>query len=129
MRTKTIYSLVGIMLTLIAAPATAQFRASDLIYVPAVAHTDGANESVWTSDVTITNAESEDSIDVALVFIETGQRNNSYLFNDRSNWLGGRTGNEFGTIDESLADIPPGGFIILKDILGGDWPNEDGVNS
>ncbi len=108
--------------------AHAEFRVADLIYVPVVAHVEGANGSVWRSDVTITNVETEDSIDVAMVLLPSGLRNNSYLFADREDWVGGRESDSFGIIEERLANIPPGGTVFLEDVVGAYWPEHTGLN-
>ena len=54
-------------------PALAAFNAADLVYVPVVAHTTGLNDSVWRSDVSITNVGDTDAIDVALEEIRTAK--------------------------------------------------------
>jgi hypothetical protein len=104
-------------------PALAAFNAADLVYVPVVAHTTGLNDSVWRSDVSITNVGDTDAIDVALVFLPSGIRDNSPLFDDRTAWLGGREADGFGTIEPTLADIPPGGTVILEDVVESYWPD------
>jgi len=106
--------------------AEAQFTSGELIYVPVVAHNDGTNGSVWRSDLTITNVEHEDSIDVAIVFIPSGLTNNSYLFNDRTYWAGGRDADSFGIVDEQLADIPPLGTVTIGDVVETYWPDNTG---
>jgi len=108
--------------------AHAEFHVSDLVYVPVVAHTAGANDSLWSSDMMISNIEAEDSIDVAMVFLPSGLRNNSYLFSDRTQWVGGREADSFGIIDERLADIPPGGSVVLEDVVEAYWPTHSGLN-
>lgn len=127
MQTRFLVLVFGAVMAFGGVTADAEFRASDLIFVPVVAHTAGANESVWRSDVMISNVEAEDSIDVAIVFLPSGLRNNSYLFADRSEWVGGRASDSFGIIDERLADIPPGGSIVLEDIVEAYWPENSGV--
>jgi hypothetical protein len=109
------------LLFLVAAPASAQFLAADLIYLPAAASTGGANGSQWRSDLYITNVDTEDAIDVALVYAPTGLINNGSRFITRDTWLGGREGDGFGYIDPILADIPPGGTVILRDPIGNYW--------
>ncbi|RLE25719.1 MAG: hypothetical protein DRJ65_07090 [Acidobacteria bacterium] len=120
-------AIFGVVMAVGVSTAGAEFHASDLIYVPVVAHTTGANESVWASDVMISNLEGEDSIDVAMVFLPSGLRNNSYLFSDRTEWVGGRESDNFGTVDERLADIPPGGSIVLEDVVEAYWPENSGL--
>ena len=106
------------MLTMGAGTAAAQFMAADLIYLPAATHTPGEGESRWRSDVYITSVEAEVAIDVALVYLPTGQSDNSHRFFDRSTWLGGREADGFGFIDPALARIPPGGTVVLEDPIG-----------
>ena len=120
--------MTGLLTVLLAgaAPVGAQFRASDLIYLPAAAHTPGDNDSNWRSDLYITNAEEESSVDVAIVFLPTGLQSNTALFEDRSTWLGGRESDGFGFIDAALADIPPGGTVVLRDPVGEYWVPELG---
>jgi len=106
------------LLTMGAGTATAQFMAADLIYLPGATHTPGEGESRWRSDVYITNVEADVAIDVALVYLPTGLVSNSSRFNDRSTWLGGREDEGFGFVDPTLADIPPGGTVVLEDPIG-----------
>ena len=127
MQTRILLTVFGAVMAIGGSTAIAEFHASDLIYVPVVAHTAGANESVWRSDVMISNVEPEDLIDVAIVFLPSGLRNNSHLFSDRTGWVGGRESDNFGIIDERLADIPPGGSIVLEDIVEAYWPENSGV--
>ena len=115
------------LLFITAAPAGAQFLAADLIYLPAAASTGGANDSQWRSDLYITNVDTESAIDVALVYAPTGLTNNGSRFATRDTWLGGREGEGFGYIDPILADIPPGGTVILRDPIGNYWNASDGV--
>ncbi len=111
-----------------AMPADAQFQAADLIYLPAIAHTSGANGTEWRSDLYITNVETEASIDIAVVYIQSGLISNSNAFIDRSLWLGGREADGFGFINESLRDIPPGGTVVIEDPIGLYWGTENGTN-
>ena len=128
MRTHVLVMILGAVMGFGGGTAQAEFRVSDLVYVPVVAHVAGANDSVWASDVIITNVEDEDSIDVAMVFLPSGLRNNSYLFSDRTQWVGGRESDSFGILDERLADIPPGGSILLEDVVESYWPDNTGSN-
>ncbi len=128
MQTRTLVIILGAVMAFGGNIAHAEFHASDLIYVPVVAHAAGANDSIWRSDVIISNVEAEDSIDVAIIFLPSGLRNNSYLFSDRTEWVGGREADSFGTIEERLADIPPGGSVALEDIVETYWPENSGLN-
>jgi len=106
-----------------AIPASTQFLASDLIYLPGVAHTGGPNGAAWRSDLYITNVE-DAPIDVAIVYLQTGLISNGAQFANRETWLGGREEDGFGFIDTSLADIPAGGTVILEDPVGTYWVPE-----
>ncbi|MCD4751416.1 MAG: hypothetical protein K8R59_18775 [Thermoanaerobaculales bacterium] len=128
MKIRVLRLTLAIALLAGAGVSEAEFRVSDLIYVPVVAHTEGADDSVWRSDVIITNVEAEDFIDVALVLLPSGVRDNSSVFYDREDFLGGRAEDAFGTIDERLADIPPGGTVVLEDIVGEYWPDHSGLS-
>ncbi len=118
MKRKGLMAALLAMLTMGAGTAAAQFLAADLIYLPAATHTNGEGTSRWRSDLFITNVEEEVEIDVALVYLPTGLVNNSGRFIDRSTWLGGREDDGFGFVDPMLADIPPGGTVVLEDPIG-----------
>lgn len=128
MQTRMVAVMLGVVVLFAGATAHAEFRVADLIYVPVVAHTNGSNGSVWRSDVMISNVESEDAIDVAMIFLPSGLRDNGYLFYDRTYWVGGREADGFGILDEQLAEIPPGGSIVLEDIVETYWPDHSGLN-
>jgi hypothetical protein len=115
-----------IVFSTVAGPAAAQFLAADLIYVPAVAHTNGEGDSRWRSDLFITNVETDVAIDVALVFLPTGGFSNTGVFQDRESWLGGREEDGFGFLNPELANIPPGGTVVLRDPVGEYWRAEEG---
>jgi len=110
-----------------ATPAWAQFAAADLVYVPGVAHTPGVGDTAWRSDIYITSAEEEVDVDVAIVFLATGQVSNANRFFDRATWLGGREEDGWGKINPALKDIPPGGTVVLRDIVGEYWADDAGV--
>jgi hypothetical protein len=109
-----------------AGPVAAQFLAADLIYLPAVAHTNGEDESRWRSDVYITNVEEDVDIDIAIVYLQTGGVSNAGAFEDREFWVGGREEDGFGIIDEELADIPPNGTVVIRDPVGQYWAEFEG---
>jgi len=123
---KGLMAALPLLLMLVVVPAEAQFLAADLIYVPAAAHTSGEGTSEWRSIFFITNVEGDTEIDVAMVYLPTGLTSNAFRFTDRSTWLGGRDSDGFGNIDPLLADIPPGGTIVLRDPIGNYFANEDG---
>lgn len=107
-------SLVG------AGSAFAQFMAADTLFVPAVAHSDGANDSHWRTDLTITNVDST-PVDVAIFFVPGGVGDNSGFVVNRDQGLGGTADDGFGDVNESLANIPPGGSVTLTDLVGQYW--------
>ena len=119
--------LAALTVALAASPALASFQAADLIYIPAVAQTTGAGTSDWKTDLFITNVD-DVPIDVAMVYLPSGLNNNAGYFNDRTLWLGGREDDGFGFVDESLADIPPDGTVVLRDIVGEYWVDQAGLN-
>lgn len=121
--------LIVLGVVAVAAPSGAQFLAADLIYLPGVAHTSGVGDSRWRTDIFITNVEDDASIDVAMVFIQTGLISNASAFIDRSLWLGGREDDGFGFVDPVLADIPPGGTAILRDPIGSYWGTSEGAEN
>jgi hypothetical protein len=108
-------------------PAAAQFMAADLIYLPAVTHTNGEGASRWRSDIFITNVEEDVSIDVAMAYMQTGLVSNTSVFTDRSTWLGGREDDGFGFVDPQLANIPPGGTVVIRDPVGEYWSTLEGT--
>ena len=123
-RTALTTGLLAVALT-VAAPAGAQFMASDLFYLPVAAHSGSANGNAWRSDLYITNVDDTD-VDVALAYLQTGQISNASVFVDRSTWLGGTEDDGFGLVDEALANIPPGGTVVLSDPIGDYWAPEFG---
>jgi len=116
-------TILFVVLATIAAPGWCGFQVADLVYVPIVSSTTGANESVWRSDVTFYNPGDVD-IDVAVVFLPTGLSSNAVRFRDRSTWLGGRESDGFGILETDLAGIPPNGTVVLGDIVGTYWPDD-----
>ena len=112
---------------LVATPAMASFQAADLIYIPAVAKTTGSGTSNWKTDIYITNVD-EVAIDVAMVYLPSGLVSNSSYFIDRTYWLGGREDDGFGFLNEALADIPPNGTVVLRNVVGEYWVDQTGLN-
>ncbi len=110
-----------------AAPVSAGFGAADLHYIPVVSKSPGAVGSNWVTDVYITNVDDVD-IDVALLYLPSGQLNNSGLYADRDAWLGGRESDSFGFVNEALASIPPNGTVFLRDIVGEYWGGTVGAS-
>jgi len=122
----------GVLLTaaailLVTAPALASFQAADLIYIPAAAQTAGTGAAVWATDLYITNVD-QVAIDVAMVYLPSGLTSNGGYFVDRTFWLGGREEDGFGFINEALADIPPNGTVVLRDVVGEYWVDQAGLN-
>lgn len=109
-----------LLIMLATSPVFALFGASDLIYVPVVSHTPGSIGSNWVTDLYITNVD-DVAVDVAMIYLPSGLINNSGLFTSRDYWLGGREVDEFGFLNEVLADIPPGGTVVLRDLVGEYW--------
>lgn len=106
-----------------APPAMASFWASDLLYLPAAAHTAGVAGSQWRTDLYLTNVDSV-PIDVMIVYLPSGGLSNSNVFIDRTGWLGGREEDGFGYVNEALADIQPNGTVVLEDVVGEYWAAE-----
>ncbi|MGD8441566.1 MAG: hypothetical protein PVG53_13630 [Holophagae bacterium] len=119
---------IGTALLAVLATGTADagFGASDLIYIPVVTRAVGSVGSQWISDVYVTNVDDVD-IDVAFIYLPSGF-SNAGRFVDRASWLGGRESDGFGHIDEQLASIPPGGTVVLRDIVGEYWSGSIGAN-
>ncbi len=106
--------VLGVLLA-VAVPAVAEFRASDLLYLPVAAHNEGVEGSLWRTDLTITNVD-DVPIDVCIFFFPAGLFNNAgYLA--RSYGLGGRESEQWGHVNEELADIPPLGTVVLEDVV------------
>jgi len=124
---RTIATGTVLLVLLVAGGVLADFGASDLIYIPVVSHSDGAIGSQWRSDVYITNVD-DVAIDVALVYLPSALLDNQWVFYNRDSWLGGREADSFGLINEELADIPPNGTVVIRDIVGEYWANILGSN-
>jgi hypothetical protein len=108
-------------------PALAGFGAADLIYIPVASHSPGAVGSQWRTDLYVTNV-GEEAIDVAIAYLPSGLVNNGPVFESRETWVGGRQEDLFGSVNEELADIPPNGSVVIRDIVGEYWPDAIGVN-
>lgn len=127
--TRTVISAVA--LVILASPAYAGFHAADQLYIPIAAATSGINASEWHSDLILTNVDETD-VDVAIIFLPSGFFSNATRYNDRSLMLGGRADDGFGAtdsvlLDDRLADIPPGGTVVLEDVVGVHWGGDDGI--
>ena len=116
--------LLALMVT---GPVLAGFGASELIYIPVVSHSPGAVGSQWKTDLYILNVD-DVAIDVAIAYLPSGLANNAWVYVSRESWLGGREDDEFGFINEELADIPPNGTVVIRDIVGEYWVNILGLN-
>jgi len=117
-----------VLLALLATgPVLAGFGAADLIYIPAASHSPGAVGSQWRTDLYLLNVE-DVAIDIAIAYLPSGLVNNSFVFVSRDTWLGGREDDNFGLILEDLADIPPNGTVVIRDIVGEYWVNLLGAN-
>jgi hypothetical protein len=124
---KGLLSALIFVFSVAAGPVAAQFLAADLIYLPAITHSNGEGESRWRSDVFITNVETDVNIDIACIYLPSGGVSNAVAFQDRETWLGGREADGFGFVNAELANIPPGGTVVLRDPVGEYWATLDGV--
>jgi len=116
---KNLVACFSLVVVCLAGVAQASFMAADLVYVPAAVNDDGVEGSVWLTELTITNVD-DAAVDVALyIFPGALLDNNEYLA--REYGIGGRAEEGYGFIDESLADIPPGGTVVLNDPIGAHW--------
>ena len=103
------------------APTAANFTASDLVYVPVVAHNDGEEGSSWRSDLYIYNADTT-NVDVAIFFLPVGGTSSNELYLDPVEYgLTGRADLGYKYTNEALADIPPEGTVRLEDVLNDYW--------
>ncbi len=127
-RWKVAFALAAVGCVLFGGALSAQFMAADLIYVPAVAHTEGANGSVWKTDLTITNVDST-PVSVGIFFVPTGRSDHSSFLAGRDMALGGSEDQGFGFVDDSLAGIPPGGTVTIPDIVGQYWFTKFGASA
>lgn len=116
---RKLVSCFGLLVICLAMPGEASFMAADLVFIPAAVNDDGVEGSVWLTDITITNVDTV-AIDVALYMLPGGLFDNTE-FLEREFGLGGRADESFGFIDESLADIPAGGTVVLNDPVGQYW--------
>lgn len=121
--------VIGAALLVLAAagPVLAGFGAADLIYIPVASHNPGAEGTQWRTDLYITNVD-DTEIDVAIAYLPSGLVSNSYVFTDRTTWLGGRESDEFGFVNEELAGIPINGTVVLRDIVGEYWVDRLGAS-
>jgi len=119
------FGIILAVVCLVALPASAQFNAASLIYVPAAAHNEGAAGSVWRTDLTITNVDTT-NVDVAIFFIPSGIGDNSGFIDSREKGLGGREEDGWGKVNPLLADIPPRGTVSLEDVVGEYWKDDLG---
>jgi hypothetical protein len=114
--------IVVLPASLVAASASATFRAADLVVVPVAAALAGTNSSNWHTDVEIRNVDTT-NIDVEIVLLPCCGIDNRTWFNDITNTLGGRTSDGFGHINAALENIPPGRTVTLTDIIPANWGN------
>lgn len=96
------------------------FRAADLVVVPAAAAAPGLESSNWRTDVEIMNVDSV-PVDVMLVFLPTGNFNNTFSYDTFTNHLGGRSEDGFTKVDPKLKDIQPGQAVLLENPLEAYW--------
>lgn len=121
--------VIGAALLVMAAagPVLAGFGAAELIYIPVASHVPGAAGTQWRTDLYITNVD-DTAIDVAIAYLPSGLVSNSFVFTTRETWLGGRESDDFGFVNEALADIPINGSIVLRDIVGEYWVGRLGAS-
>jgi len=112
--------LTFMAMVLVAATASAGFRAADLVVIPVVAATPGLEGSNWRSDVEILNVDTV-AIDVEIVFLPGGGSGNYTWYRNIANHLGGRSEDGFGKIDTKLKDIAPGTSVLIGDIVRTHW--------
>lgn len=115
-----VWRTMVIVLLLGATPASAVFRAADLVVVPVAASLPGFNKSGWHSDLEILNVDKV-PIDVMIIFLPSGGFSNTLWYDNFANHLGGRSSDGFGHVKEVLKDIPPGRAVILKDVIKNTW--------
>ncbi len=125
---RAILVAMAVGLLVVPSASASYFQAGDLIFVPAVAHNDGSEGSVWRSDLTITNVDSV-PVDVAIFFLPSGVGDNSGYVLTRTYGLGGRDDEGWGHVNEALADIPSGGTVSIEDIVGQYWAPSLGVSA
>ena len=63
-----------------------------------------------------------------MVYLPSGLISNAGALTDRTYWLGGREADGFGFVNESLADIPPNGTVVLRDVVGEYWVDQAGLS-
>lgn len=106
-------------LTMVSA-AWASFRAADLVIVPAAAAAPGLQNATWRTDVEIMNVDSV-PVDVMIVFLPTGNINNTFSYDTFSNHLGGRQEDGFTKVEPKLKDIQPGRSVLLENLIEAHW--------
>jgi hypothetical protein len=116
-----------VLVVLATGPIHAGFGAADLIYIPVVSRSPGSVASNWITDLYILNVD-DVAIDVAMAYLPSGNVSNASVFQNRDTWLGGRESDSFGFINEALADIPPNGSVVIRDVVGEYWLSTVGLN-
>jgi len=96
------------------------FRAADFVIVPAAAAAPGLQNATWRTDVEIMNVDSV-PVDVMIVFLPTGNINNTYRYDTFSNHLGGRQEDGFSKVEPKLKDIQPGRSVLLENLIEAHW--------
>jgi hypothetical protein len=117
---KPVRLLTVMAVLLVAATASAGFRAADLVVIPVAAATPGLEGSNWRSDVEILNVDTV-AVDVLIIFLPSGGSGNYLWYSNIENHLGGRASDGFGKIDENLKDIAPGASVLVGDIVRTHW--------
>jgi len=92
---------------LLSAPMAFANHFSDLYVIPVASHVSGVNGTVFVSDLSIQNFQAG-TLTATVLFIESGE---------------GSTDNVSNLVSTALpngsVDVPPGGTVILRDILSG----------
>lgn len=112
--------VLGFALWLSGSLVWASFRAADFVIVPAAAAAPGLQNATWRTDVEIMNVD-DVPVDVMIVFLPTGNINNSFWFTNFAYHLGGRSEDGFTKVDPKLKDIQPGRSVVLENIVEGNW--------
>ncbi len=106
---------------LASSPASAMFRAADMVVVPTAASTPGLQNSNWRTDLEIMNVDTV-PIDVSVSLLRCCNPTDGVTwFQDIKNALGGRSSDGFGHLDAKLADIPPGNAVQIDDVVTANW--------
>ncbi len=104
----------------------AMFRAAERVVVPVAASLPGVNGSDWHTDLEVLNPDTTVGAALKVVFLPSGNQDDTVWFNDPAHQLGYDT--TFGHVlpggsATSPAFIPPGQSLILDDVLS-NWGDQ-----